>query len=52
MGIPPTGKVVAMTGIMTTRIAGGRIEEAWEHYDARGMMQQLGVAPGPNQFAA
>jgi len=48
MGIPPTEKVVTMTGIMTTRIAGGKIEDAWENYDALGMKQQLGVVPGPN----
>lgn len=45
LGIPPTGKQVTLTGIVIFRIAGGKIVEIWENYDALGMMQQLGVIP-------
>ena len=42
-GIPQTGKYVTITGMSISRIAGGKIEEAWFSYDALGMLQQLGV---------
>ncbi len=45
MGIPPTGKQVAWTGIVITRIAGGKIIEAWANIDRLGVMQQLGAIP-------
>ena len=45
MGIPTTGKKVTITGIGIDRIAGGKIVEHWEQFDAMGMMQQLGVIP-------
>lgn len=45
MGISATGKQVTVTGIGILRIAGGKIEEGWENWDAIGMMQQLGVVP-------
>jgi steroid delta-isomerase-like uncharacterized protein len=43
MGIPPTGKEVAMPGISIYRIAEGRMQEAWVQYDMLGMLRQLGV---------
>ncbi len=45
MGIPPTGKQVAWTGIVITRIAGGKVIEAWANIDRLGLMQQLGAIP-------
>ncbi len=45
MGIPPTGKRVAYTGIDIFRIAGGRIVERWGEVDMLGLLQQLGVVP-------
>ena len=45
MGIPPTSKQVAITGIQIVRIVGGRIAENWINLDALGMLQQLGVIP-------
>jgi steroid delta-isomerase-like uncharacterized protein len=41
MGLPATGKQLRLSGILVSRIAGGRIAEEWEIYDAMGMMQQL-----------
>ena len=48
-GIPPTGKRVTVTGITIYRIAEGKIAECWWGYDVLGILQQLGVAPLPEQ---
>jgi steroid delta-isomerase-like uncharacterized protein len=44
-GILPTGRRVSVTGTTTCRIAGGKIVEAHDNWDALGMMQQLGAIP-------
>jgi len=49
MGIPATGKAVAITGLYLLRFAQGKIAEAWVEQDNLGMMQQLGVIPAPGQ---
>jgi steroid delta-isomerase-like uncharacterized protein len=46
-GIPPTGKPMATTGIHLVRLAGGKLVEHWGINDDVGMLQQLGVVPGP-----
>jgi steroid delta-isomerase-like uncharacterized protein len=46
-GIPPTDKQLTLTVVEIFRRAEGRIEEQWVILDALGMMQQLGVIPGP-----
>jgi predicted ester cyclase len=43
LGIPATGKQVAVPGIIIYRVAGGKIVEHWLQVDAVSMMQQLGV---------
>jgi len=52
LGIAPTGKQVEFGGIAIMRIVGGTITEIWEHYDALGLLQQLGVIPAPAPAAA
>jgi steroid delta-isomerase-like uncharacterized protein len=47
MGIPATGKEVSVTGISIHRLAGGKIVERWEEWDAMSMMVQLGAIPPP-----
>ena len=47
MGIPPTGQQVSMELIDIVRIADGRVVEHWAVGDNLGMMQQLGIVPGP-----
>jgi len=42
---PPTGRQVALTGMMIYRFADGKIVESWWALDALGMMQQLGFIP-------
>jgi steroid delta-isomerase-like uncharacterized protein len=49
LGIPPTGKHWAFTAIDIIRIAGGKIVEHWNNYDALGLMQQLSAVPAPGQ---
>ena len=48
-GIRATGKRVEVSGTGIDRLSGGKIAESWEHYDALGMLQQLGVVPSPEE---
>ncbi|MFC1633346.1 alpha/beta fold hydrolase [Planctomycetota bacterium] len=47
MGIPPTGRQIAITGISIHRFANGEFVESWVSYDMLGMMQQLTVQTIP-----
>ena len=47
MGIPPTGRTVAVPGLIVYRIADGKIAEHWIQMDNMAMLQQLGVASQP-----
>ena len=47
MGIPPTGKSFAMSGISIYRMADGKVAEEWAVADVMGFMQQLGLLPPP-----
>ena len=47
MGIPPTKKQVAITGITISRLEHGRIAESWTNWDILGMLQQLGALSSP-----
>ena len=47
MGMPATGKQIAVNSIELARFANGKVVERWGQFDAMGMMQQLGVAPMP-----
>lgn len=49
MGIASSGNRVEVTGMVISRIEGGKIAEDWSNYDALGLMQQLGVIPEPGQ---
>jgi steroid delta-isomerase-like uncharacterized protein len=51
MGIPPTGKPVTVTLIDVNRIENGRLAERWAEADMLGMLQQLGVVPGPVEMS-
>ena len=44
-GIQPTGKTVNVNGTTMVRVAGGKIAEAWDSFDALGLLQQLGAFP-------
>jgi steroid delta-isomerase-like uncharacterized protein len=47
MGLPPTGKAITLTGIEIFRIRDGKIAELWGEANLMGLMQQLGILPGP-----
>ena len=49
MGIPATGKPVRIGYMDIWRFEGGKAVENWVQMDMLGMMQQLGVAPGPGK---
>ncbi|MBV9278940.1 MAG: ester cyclase [Chloroflexi bacterium] len=49
MGIPATGKQVRVSYIGMYPVENGQIVENWVQMDLLGMMQQLGVAPRPEQ---
>ena len=46
-GIAPTGKEVTITGIIITRVEGGKVVEEWEAFNQLSLMQQLGAIPLP-----
>lgn len=48
LGHAPTGKVFSVTGIDVLRVADGRVIERWTEFDTFGMLQQIGVVPGPS----
>jgi predicted ester cyclase len=41
LGIAPTGNNVSVTGLVMMRWRGEKIVEAWNEFDAAGMLQQL-----------
>ena len=47
-GIAPTGKSVAVPGVVFYRITDGKITEFRGQFDRMSLMQQLGVIPSPN----
>lgn len=47
-GLPNTGNRGAITGLTINRVRDGKVAEVWTCWDAAGMMQQLGIFPGPD----
>ena len=47
LGIPPTGGVVEIDGIMIHRLVDGKLVEHWALSDQLSFMQQLGALPAP-----
>jgi predicted ester cyclase len=45
LGLAPTERTVTYTGTDINRIVEGRIVESWVHYDALGLLEQLGLVP-------
>lgn len=45
MGLAPTGKKIAVSGIDIIRFAGGKAVEHWGQTDTLSLMQQLGAIP-------
>jgi predicted ester cyclase len=47
MGVPPTGRDIALPGITTLRFDGDRCVERHTQTDMLGLMVQLGAVPAP-----
>ena len=47
MGLPPTGKRLVVSAVITERFRDGQSVEHWSLFDTLGMMQQLGLVPPP-----
>lgn len=47
MGLPGTGKQVALTGITIVQMRDGKIAARWANLDMLGLMMQLGMIPPP-----
>lgn len=41
MGVPATNKHVCMGGVTVARMRDGKVYEAWDYFDAMGLMMQL-----------
>jgi len=41
---PPTGKAIALDGLIVDRVVDGKVQERWEQWDQSVMLQQLGFA--------
>jgi steroid delta-isomerase-like uncharacterized protein len=52
MGMPPSGKEIAIGSINIHRLEGGKIVEQWVNSDALGLLQQLGALPAPSGAAS
>ena len=42
--VPPTGRRVALDGLIIDHLLDGRVVERWEQWDQPGMLAQLGLA--------
>jgi predicted ester cyclase len=51
MGIPPTGRVLTISGIDIHRLRDGMMAEHWHVVEELQMMQQLGLVPSPEGAA-
>jgi steroid delta-isomerase-like uncharacterized protein len=49
MGVPPTGRKIAVDVMDVFRIEDGKLAEHWGISDMLGLMQQIGAAPSPPQ---
>ena len=48
-GLEPTGKEVEFTGMIISRIDGGKVVEEWRYMDTIGLLEQLGVELGSDE---
>lgn len=48
MGVPPTGKAVAIGLMDIARLVDGKVVESWHVGDDLGLLQQIGALPPPS----
>jgi predicted ester cyclase len=51
MGLPATGKEVRVPSMIFFSIADGKVQEEWQVADRLVLLQQIGLAPGPEPVA-
>jgi steroid delta-isomerase-like uncharacterized protein len=51
-GIPATGRRVTVSGILLSKARDGKFVESWSSWDTMSLLQQLGVMPSRETFAA
>ena len=49
LGIPATGRSIALQGITLLRFRDGRVVERWQSADMLGLLTQLGAFPAPRE---
>lgn len=49
LGVPPTGKKIAIRGCCVYHMVDGRVVECYVYNDWLGLLMQLGVVPPPGQ---
>lgn len=49
LGIPATGNRIEVTSSGIFRISAGKVAESWDHFDALGLLRQLGVTLQPKE---
>jgi len=49
--IPATGRKTNVTGVIISKLEGGKVVETWSLWDQLSLMQQLGVVPMPETAA-
>lgn len=47
LGVPPSGNIVKIRGIVMVRVAGGKIVEGWNSWDQLGLLRQIGALDHP-----
>jgi steroid delta-isomerase-like uncharacterized protein len=52
LDLAPTGQAVRLSGLIISRLEGGRITEEWEQFDQLTILQQLGAVPAPGHAGA
>ena len=45
MGIPPSGKMVNVSGTGIFKLADGKLTDNWVNFDSLGLLQQIGAVP-------
>lgn len=46
LGVAPTKKQIAISGLILSRASGGKLAETWVEWDRNQLLEQLGAAPG------
>ena len=52
VGLAPSGRSIAVVGVIIDRFSGGQIAEEWASYDSLGLLQQVGAAPAAGASSA